>query len=165
MQQQCMYSQAPRCLRNGSERVFPMRSIGMDRMGAPPGARGPWGPRSSRDRGVGGVRARSSARASGILPEPRRFARIGARGVTRALVVPRGVRRPAHAARTRAPARFTPANLVGHTARATPRALTGFAGYYRPGCSCTPEAPRSFCATPARTVFTHPALSPPRHLS
>ena len=50
------------------------------------------------------------------------------------------------------------------TVRATPRALTAFAGYYRPGCSCTPEAPRSFCEIHAHPVFTDPALSPPVHL-
>ena len=113
------------------------------------GVSGREGPRGQGARAIGasaslrGVRRPARAHER-VARGARRLARIGAIGGAR-----------------RAPARFTPANLVGIY---RPRALNGFAGYYRPGCSCTPEAPRSFCETRAPRVFTDPALSPPEQL-
>ena len=117
----------------------------MDRMGAPPGARARRGPGPE-------ILARSAREASSAASSSR-----GER-------VARGARRPVRAARARAPMRSIPMDLIGITVRAIPRSLTGFAGILEPGCSCTPEGPRSFCEISARPVFTDPALSPPVRL-
>jgi hypothetical protein len=104
-------------------------------------------------------RARRIARASHAPRRTRRSQRSSSRAWRRARRYSRA-RRPA-----RAPGH--PCDLPLQISRAIsfPRALTGFAGYYRPGCSCTPEGPGSFCETRAHCVFALPAPSPPVQLS